>query len=119
MFAAWSTLNTLVGPGEQLLTITNDLVRVWTTNAISVPEWNAQDDGTYRFSAKSVDPRVNWRIEIRNSQERLLAAKTGSTTNGDIFWIWDRRDKEGKAHDDPRKDPFFSPSLDFHGIGIS
>ncbi len=104
-------LNLLVGPGEQFLTITNPSVRVVTTNAITFPEWNSQVGGNWRFAAKSTEPRVNWRIEIRDSKGLLLINKTGSTTNGVISWIWDLRDAKGTLHDDFNKDQSFSPSV--------
>jgi hypothetical protein len=104
-------LNNLVGPGEQYLTITNPSVRVLTTNAITFPDWNPEVGGTWRFRAKSTEPRVNWRIDIRDFKDRLLISKTGSTTNGDISWLWDLRDSQGKPYDDLPPGPSFSPGV--------
>lgn len=61
--------------------------------------------------AKSTEPRVNWRIEIRDHKGNLLTSKTGRTTNGEIAWTWDLLDQHGKPHDSPEDDPFFQPSI--------
>lgn len=104
-------LNNLVGTGEQLLTITNPAVRVWTTNSVTFPNWNSEVGGNMRVAAKSAEPRVNWHIDIRDHEGRLLASKTGTTTNGDIGWTWDLRDTKGNLRGDLDTDPYLSPSV--------
>ena len=112
-------LNTLVGPGEQFLTVTNASVRVLTTNAVTFSDWGSGLGGSLKFAGKSTEPRVNWRIEIRDSKDHLLTTKTGSTTNGNITWIWDQRDNQGKLHDDLQSDPYFLPSVTTWPLGQS
>ncbi|MBI5383570.1 MAG: hypothetical protein HZA90_02675 [Verrucomicrobia bacterium] len=110
-------LNNVVGAGEQFLTLSNSPVRVWTTNSIMFPNWNSEVGGNWRFQAKSAEPRVNWRIDIRDHKGKLLASKTGTTTNGEIGWTWDLRDRKGKVHDTLEDDPYFQPSVTIWPLG--
>jgi hypothetical protein len=104
-------LNNIVGLGEQFLTLTNSPVRIWTTNAITFPTWVSEVGANLRIQAQSAEPRVNWRINIRDHQGALLARKTGTTTNGEIGWTWDLRDRHGTLHDTLEGDPFFQPTI--------
>jgi hypothetical protein len=112
-------LNNLVGLGDQFLTLTNSSVRVWTTNSITFPDWTSEVGANMRITAKSTERRANWRIDIRDHKGKLLARKTGTTTNGDIAWTWDLRDRNGDLHDDLDKDPWFQPSITTWSISDS
>lgn len=103
------TLNSYVGDLSQYLTLTNRTVRVITTNDITFVGYPETVEDALRIVAQSAQPRVNWRVDIRDSKGRLLASKTGRTLNGDIRWTWDLRDTEGKLHDDLATDPYFAP----------
>jgi hypothetical protein len=114
------TLNTFVGDFSQYVTVTNRPVHVRVTNEITYSGW--QDFiqwSNYMFIAQSVEPRVNWRIDVYNVKDDLLISKTGQTTNGDIRWTWDLRDKEGKSHDDSDVDMSFPSKLTTWPIGES
>ncbi len=106
------TLNTIVGDASQFLTLTNRPVRVRVNNEISYEDWLPFIQGdTYTFVARSATPRVNWRIDVYDKQERLIASKTGRTTNGEIRWTWNLRDKQGRSRDDFDSDQSFRSAL--------
>jgi hypothetical protein len=103
------TLNSYVGDLSQYLNLTNRPVRVVTTNDITFAGYTETVEDACTIVAQSAQPRVNWRIDIRDSKGHLLASKTGRTLNGDIRWTWNLRDTKGKLHDDLATDPYFSP----------
>lgn len=104
-------LNSLV-EGCQYLTLTNRPLRVRVNNEISYPDWQPFIQGdTYTFAAHSTTPRVNWRIDVYDYRGRLLISKTGRTTNGEIHWTWNLRDKRGLSHDDFDTDQGFRSFL--------
>ncbi len=57
-------------------------------------------------------PRVRWHINIYDSNRRLLAGKSGQTTNGEIRWSWDLRDSRGRVHNNPDADFVFFPAME-------
>jgi hypothetical protein len=103
--------NSLV-EGCQYVTMTNRPVRIRINNQISYPDWQPFIQGdTYTFAAHSTTRRVNWRIDVYDLRGWLLISKTGRTTNGEIRWTWNLRDKRGQSHDDFDANPSFRSLL--------
>lgn len=114
------TLNNFVGDFSQYLTLTNKPVRVWVTNDITYVGWEDLIQGSnYTYVAQSVEPRVNWRIDVFDSKGQLLISKTDQTTNGEIRWTWDLHDQQGKSHDDSDTDMSFPSTLTTWPVGNS
>ena len=110
--AALLTLNLFVGEQSQYLKFTNRPVRVRINNEISYPDWQPLiQGGSYTFAARSATRRVNWRIDVYDLWGRLLISKTGRTTDGEIRWTWDLRDKQGQSHGDSDTDHSFKSHL--------
>lgn len=106
-------MNNLVGEMSQDLVLSNQPVRVQVSNAVSFVGWEpfiTKTDCT--IVAQSVLPRVRWHIDIYDSNRRLLAGKSGQTTNGEIRWSWDLRDNHGRVHNDPDADFVFFPAME-------
>jgi hypothetical protein len=105
-------LNNIVGDWSWTVTVTNAPVRIRVTNDVSFVGSNPLIVGNKcTFVAQSAAPRGNWRFDVHDSKGRLLASKTGRTTNGDIRWTWDLRDFKGHLHDTLEEDPYFAPTL--------
>jgi len=116
--ASLLTLSTFVGDLSQYVTLTNRPVKVRVTNEITYLGWQDLIQwSNYTFVAQSVEPRVNWRIDVYDTRGQLLISKTGQTTNGEIRWTWDLRDKEGKSHDDSDVEMSFPSTLTTWPIG--
>ena len=116
--ASLLTLNTFVGDLSQYVTLTNRPVQVRVTNEITYLGWQDLIQwSNYTFVAQSVGPRINWRIDVYDTRGQLLISKTGQTTNGEIRWTWDLRDKEGKSRDDSDVDMSFPSTLTTWPIG--
>jgi hypothetical protein len=114
------TLNTFVGDLSQYCTLTNKPVHVRVTNDITYVGWEDLIQGSnYTYVAQSVESRVNWRIDVFDTKGQLLASKTDQTTNGEIRWTWDLRDKRGKSRDDSDTDMSFPSTLTTWPIGDS
>ena len=110
--AALLTLNLFVGEQSQYLKFTNRPVRVRINNELSYPNWHPLILGnSYTFTAHSATQRVNWRIDVYDSRGQFLMSKSGRTTDGEIRWNWDLRDKQGLSHDNFDTDFSFKSHL--------
>jgi|GEM_PF-3366286 len=105
-------LNLYIGDSGQELILTNKPVRVRVNNKISFAGWQPFIQGdTYTFVARSALSCVHWRIDVYDLKGEKVISKTGRTTNGEIRWVWDLRDKHGRLRADFGPDPGFRCSL--------
>jgi hypothetical protein len=106
------SLNNFVGEWSQDIFLTNKSVRVRVTNEISfVGEPPFVGKSNLTIVAQSVEPRVNWQIEVYDDSSHRLIEKKDRTTTGNIQWVWDLRDARGDLHDDPARDFRFWPKI--------
>jgi hypothetical protein len=105
------TLNNVIGDWSQYLTLTNKPVHVWITNDISFvgnPLFVGRSNMT--TIAQSLEPRVNWKIDVYDMHDHWLISKRGRTTTGNIHWDWDLRDAKGRLHNTDA-DRYFKPYI--------
>jgi hypothetical protein len=96
--SALLTLNNSVGDWTWYVTMTNKPVRVCISNEVSFIG-SIGYEGGLELVAQSVNPRVNWRLDLCDLRGAVVASKTGQTTNGDIRLTWNVRDAPQQARD--------------------
>jgi hypothetical protein len=100
------------GKMDYLVDLRGPVTPYYSSNLVQFFEGDSffTDKGT-TFYAKTAEPHAIYKIEVKNSDGKLIKTFTGTTTNGIIDVDWDLRDEHGNKYTGQSIDAVFNVTL--------